>query len=133
MQNLELKKFTAEAVVSEIQSSDIYLTIKARLFDLQANLNGVRVTRDFMDEIIANESKYVGIPLYADIHGLIAKRPIGHMYNPRTGEFLWFLLPLRRRNNRRERMPYWLCQSDETQQNSLQSHRRFISGWKFKI
>lgn len=88
MQNLELKKFTAEAVVSEIQSSDIYLTIKARLFDLQANLNGVRVTRDFMDEIIANESKYVGIPLYADIHGLIAKRPIGHMYNPRTGEFL---------------------------------------------
>ena len=88
MQNLELKKFTAEAVVSEIQSSDIYLTIKARLFDLQANLNGVRVTRDFMDEIIANESKYVGIPLYADIRGLIAKRPIGHMYNPRTGEFL---------------------------------------------
>lgn len=88
MQNLEQKKFTAEAVISEIQSSDIYLTIKARLFDLQANLNGVRVTRDFMDEIVANESKYVGIPLYADIHGLIAKQPIGHMYNPRTGEFL---------------------------------------------
>lgn len=81
-------KFMGSAVVSEIQSSDMYLTLKARLFDLKANLNKVRVTEAFMDEIVAHEDKYVGIALYADIKGLVAKQPIGHMFNPRTGEFL---------------------------------------------
>lgn len=85
---METKKIQASVIVSEIQSSDIYLTIKARLFDLKPNLNGVRVTEAFLNEIVMNEDKYVGIPLYADIRGLIAKQPIGHLYNPRTGEFL---------------------------------------------
>ena len=84
----ETTKFMGSAIVSEIQSCDMYLTLKARLFDLKANLNGVRVTEAFLNEIVMNESKYIGIPLYADIRGLIAKQPIGHMYNPRTGEFL---------------------------------------------
>lgn len=81
------KKVVASAVISELQSSDIYLTLKARLFDLRANLNGVRVTEAFLDEIVENESKYVCHPLYADIRGLIASKTIGHMYNKRTGEF----------------------------------------------
>lgn len=85
---MDTKKIQASVIVSEIQSSDIYLTIKARLFDLKPNLNGVRVTEAFLNEIVMNEDKYVGIPLYADIRGLIAKQPIGHLYNPRTGEFL---------------------------------------------
>ena len=81
------KKVVASAVISELQSSDIYLTLKARLFDLRANLNGVRVTEAFLDEIVENEAKYVCHPLYADIRGLIASKTIGHMYNKRTGEF----------------------------------------------
>jgi len=81
------KKVLASAVISELQSSDIYLTLKARLFDLRANLNGVRVTEAFLDEIVENEAKYVCHPLYADIRGLIANRTVGHMYNARTGEF----------------------------------------------
>lgn len=80
-------KITASAIVSELQSSDIHMTIKARLFDLKANLNGVRVTEGFLDEIIKNESKYQCIGLYADLRGLLANRTIGHMYNRRTGEF----------------------------------------------
>lgn len=80
-------KITASAIVSELQSSDIHMTIKARLFDLKANLNGVRVTEGFLDEIIQNESKYQCIGLYADLRGLLANRTIGHMYNRRTGEF----------------------------------------------
>lgn len=81
------KKVVASATISELQSSDVYLTLKARLFDLRANLNGVRVTQAFLDEIIENEAKYVCHPLYADIRGLVANKKIGHMYNSRTGEF----------------------------------------------
>lgn len=81
------KTFVASAVISELQSSDIYLTVKARLFDLDANLNGVRVTSEFMSEIVENEDKYIGIPLCADVRGLIDNRAIGHMYDERTGEF----------------------------------------------
>lgn len=81
------KKVVASAVISELQSSDIYLTLKARLFDLRANLNGVRVTEAFLDEIVENEAKYICHPLYADIRGLIASKAVGHMYNKRTGEF----------------------------------------------
>lgn len=81
------KKIVASAPISELQSSDVYLTLKARLFDLRANLNGVRVTQAFLDEIIENEAKYICHPLYADIRGLVANKKIGHMYNSQTGEF----------------------------------------------
>lgn len=81
------KKILASAIVSELQSSDIHMTVKARLFDLATNLNGVRVTEAFMDEIVAHEDKYVCIPLCADVRGLLANKTIGHMYNSRTGEF----------------------------------------------
>ena len=83
----ETKKVIASAVISELQSSDMYLTLVARLFDLKANLNGVRVTEAFLDEIVENENKYLCHPLYADIRGLLANKAVGHMYNSRTGEF----------------------------------------------
>ena len=46
------------------------------------------VTEAFIDEIVANEEKYIGIPLCADVRGLLNDRTIGHMYNKATGEFL---------------------------------------------
>lgn len=84
---MQMNTILASAVISEMQSSEIYLSVKARLFSLSANLNGVRVTEAFLDEIVDNEDKYIGIQLYADVKGLVANRPVGHMYNPRTGEF----------------------------------------------
>ena len=77
--------------ISDIEQSKIYLTVKARLFETPgANLNGVRVTAEFLDEIINNEAKYVGLPLYADVHNLETRNyeRLGHLYNPTTGEFL---------------------------------------------
>lgn len=79
--------FVASAAISEIQSSDIYLTVKARLFDLKPNKNHMRVTEAFMDEIVGNEDKYIGIPLCADVRGLIDHRKIGHMYDAATGKY----------------------------------------------
>lgn len=85
MQN---KKVTASAIISELQSSDMYIQVRGRLCDLKTNANGVAVTEGFIDEIIANEDKYIGIPLCADVRGLLNDKTIGHMYNRATGEFM---------------------------------------------
>ena len=81
------QSFIASAVISELQSSDIYLTVKARLFDLRANLNGVRVTSAFLDEIVEHQDKYICIPVCADVRGLLSNKTIGHMYDAKRGEF----------------------------------------------
>lgn len=85
MQN---KKVTASAIISELQSSDMYIQVRGRLCDMKTNANGVAVTEAFIDEIIANEDKYIGIPLCADVRGLLNNKNIGHMYNRATGEFM---------------------------------------------
>jgi hypothetical protein len=82
------KKITASVVISDIQGSDKYLSIRGKLCDTKTNLNGVRVTEAFIDEIVANEDDYHGIPLCADVRGLLNNKKIGHMYNKSTGEFM---------------------------------------------
>lgn len=86
----EVFKTCFASVVSELQQSDIYLTVKARLFEApKANLNGASVTIDFLDEIVSNEDKYVGLPLCADVKNLTNGhyQHLGHLYDARTGEF----------------------------------------------
>lgn len=81
--------FVASAV-SDIQQSDIFMTVKARICEAPAaNLNGARVTEAFIDEIVGNENRYVGLPLYADVRALTNGnyRRLGHLYDSRTGEF----------------------------------------------
>lgn len=81
--------FVASAV-SDIQQSDIFMTVKARICEAPAaNLNGARVTEAFIDEVIGNETRYVGLPLYADVRSLTKGdyRRLGHLYDSRTGEF----------------------------------------------
>lgn len=78
------------SVVSELQQSDIYMTVKARICETpKPNLNGVRVTSAFIDEIVDNSEKYVGLPLNADVKALAKGRydRLGHLYDARTGEY----------------------------------------------
>lgn len=87
MQNV-MKTFVASA--SELQSSDLYMTIKATQFTVpSANLNGVRCTIGFMDEIVEHQDKYIGLPLCADTVNLVKGRyqKLGHCYDPKTGVF----------------------------------------------
>lgn len=88
---MEARKIFASVVdVNEIKQSDMYITVRARLFEATvANLNGVRVTTAFIDDIINNEEEYVGLPLCADVGNLVAGKytELGHMYDPDTGEF----------------------------------------------
>lgn len=83
------KTFIASA--SELQSSDLYMTVKATLFTVpDANLNGVRCTHDFLAEIVENQEKYIGLPLCADVKTLANGQyeKLGHCYNALTGTFL---------------------------------------------
>lgn len=78
------------SVISEIQQSDIFMTVKTRIFETpKANLNGVRVTPAFLNEIVENSEKYVSLPLYADVRALKSGNynRLGHLYDARTGEF----------------------------------------------
>ena len=83
-----IKTFIASA--SELQSSDLYMTVKATLFTVpEANLNGVRCTHDFLSEIVENQEKYIGLPLCADVKNLANGQyeKLGHCYNAVTGTF----------------------------------------------
>lgn len=78
------------SVISELQQSDVFMTVKARILETpKANLNGAAVTPAFVDDIIANEERYVGLPLYADVRALKDGRynRLGHLYDSKTGEF----------------------------------------------
>ena len=85
-----MSKLVFASVISEIQQSDVFMTVKARICEApEANLNGARVTEAFIDEIVSNETRYVGLPLYADKKALIGGNynRLGHLYDSKTGEF----------------------------------------------
>jgi len=88
MQDIINKMFLATA--SSIQSSDLYMTIETPMFSVPSpNLNGVRCTMSFLDDIVENQEKYIGLPLVADVANLEARKfdRLGHKYNQRTGTF----------------------------------------------
>lgn len=85
-----MSKLIFASVISEIQQSDVFMTVKARICEApEANLNGARVTEAFIDEIVGNEARYVGLPLYADKKALMngSYNRLGHLYDTKTGEF----------------------------------------------
>jgi len=85
----ERQTFIASA--SELQSSKLFMTLKMIMFTAnEANLNKVRCSEAFIDEIVENQDKYIALPLCADIRNLVQGnyKKLGHMYNPLTGEFL---------------------------------------------
>ena len=84
------KYFSFASAVSTLEQSDIFISVKLRILEApKANLNGARVTEAFIDDIIAHEERYVGLPLYADKKALLSGNynHLGHMYNQKTGEF----------------------------------------------
>lgn len=85
-----MNKLLFASVISEIQQSDVFMTVKARICEgPAANLNGARVTEAFVNEIVGNVNRYVGLPLYADVKALTSGnyRRLGHLYDASTGEF----------------------------------------------
>ena len=88
MPNMVQTMFIASA--SSIQSSDTYMTIETPMFSSPtANLNGVRVTEAFIDDIVSNQDKYIGLPLVADVANLEARKfdRLGHRYDRRKDTY----------------------------------------------
>ena len=84
------KNLNLTAAASTIKSSDLYMTIVATLFTSPSpNLNGVCCSEQFIDDIVANQEDFVGLPLYADVENLERRKfnHLGHMYNSETDEF----------------------------------------------
>lgn len=81
--------YQASCGVSEIKHSDIYMSIVLQLFSTSVNLNGVRVEEAFIDEIVDNSDKYIGLPLCVDKRMLKAGliHDLGHRMNPSRTQF----------------------------------------------
>ena len=78
------------SVISDLQQSPMFMTVKAIICDTpEANLNGAKVTEAFVNEVVKNQKRYVGLPLYADIKALLngSYNRLGHLYDVKTGEF----------------------------------------------
>lgn len=69
MENISMdKKGSLQYVsdVSEIQSNDMYMTIVTQMFSTEVNLNNVRVTEAFIDNIVNNREQYSWVPFCVD-------------------------------------------------------------------
>lgn len=63
---MNAKNIQASVNITSIEQNGIYSTIVLRLFTTRVNLNNVRVTPAFIDEIVNNSERYVGLPLCVD-------------------------------------------------------------------
>ena len=48
-------------------SNKHYMSLKMRMMSTRVNLNNMRVTEQFIDDIVANSNEYVGMPLCVDL------------------------------------------------------------------
>lgn len=68
MDDTRLYLMASDVSISEQQeSSEIYLLVEARLCSTRPNGNKQGVTEAFIDSIVANQEKYMCLPLYADL------------------------------------------------------------------
>ena len=78
----------ASTVISSLEGPNKkYLDIVGKLCDVKFNLNQVRVTEAFIDDIVEHWKDNISLPLCADVTGLINDRTIGHEYDPVNDEF----------------------------------------------
>jgi len=59
--------------ISDFKSNSPYMTIAMRMFSTRPNRNGEGVTERFIDSIIANRERHIGLPLCADTTRLRAR------------------------------------------------------------
>ena len=82
------QKFIASA--SELQRSPLFLQITTPMFVAdEPNLNNVACTEAFIDDIIANQDQYVGLPLVADVTALVSGDylSLSHLYDRHTNQY----------------------------------------------
>lgn len=63
---MNAKNIQASVNITSIKQNDIYSTIVVRMFTTRVNRNNARVTPAFIDEIVSNSERYIGLPLCVD-------------------------------------------------------------------
>lgn len=81
-------KVTPTIIELNEEVNDIYMEITMCILTNQANLNKARFTDDFIDGVVENQEKYIGIPLVASRYKLENGnyQSLSHELNRRTGE-----------------------------------------------
>jgi len=60
-----MKKFVmaaSDVTLGELKANEIYLSVSMCMLTTETNLNDMRVTEAFIDDIVANKSDYVCMP-----------------------------------------------------------------------
>ena len=70
-----------------IEKNEVFLELKLCMFDNHTNLNNVRYTDAFLQEIVDNQDKYVCLPLVCDTWSLLNNEKMTHMYDINEGRF----------------------------------------------
>lgn len=71
------------------QSNEIYFSVTMRMLTTETNLNGVRLTEGFINDIAEHAEEYTCMPLCADTEKLARGQDTGltHMYDEREAVF----------------------------------------------
>ena len=80
----------SEVMISEEDKLDpVFLKIKLKLADSEGNRNNEGITASFISDLINRKEEFNGLPFYADVKKLIARKydELGHMYNRVTKRF----------------------------------------------
>ncbi|MFL1672460.1 hypothetical protein [Paenibacillus dendritiformis] len=87
---MKKEKIQLTPIILELneEANDIYMELTMCILTNKANLNKARFTNDFIDGVIENQEKYIGIPLVASRFKLENGnyKSLSHEFNRRTGE-----------------------------------------------
>lgn len=68
-------------------SSENFLHIEMIMLNNKTNKNGVCVTKDWIYQIVANQDKFIGLPLMCDVDSLMVDGDLTHLYDRTTDSF----------------------------------------------
>lgn len=75
-------QFVAKAISLGEESNDIYMSIQMVFLTSETNLNYVKFTPEFINQVVAQKEKYIGIPLVVDLGQLMESnyKSLGHKF-----------------------------------------------------
>jgi hypothetical protein len=89
LEQKQLKLESQKLLLNNEKSNDIFMEWDVLLLKNDVNLNGYYFTEGFIDEIVDNQDKYIGIPITVDMSKLQDKNflELGHNYSHINNKF----------------------------------------------
>lgn len=89
MEEKRLLMNSQKTLLNETESNDLFMTLDILLLKATPNLNKYWFQESFIDEIVANQGKYIGLPLVCDTEKLMSSDVfnLGHNYSPIIQKF----------------------------------------------